>query len=67
MNRTFLLVSAVVCWTIVAVDALVHLISGDVMVPAGMAAVFVLWVAIRQLQARELSHVRVEARINDRA
>jgi hypothetical protein len=66
MNRTFLLVSAVVCWTIVAVDALVHLISGDVIVPAGMAAVFVLWVGLRQLQARELSQVRVAARITDR-
>ena len=52
MNRTFLLVSGVICWTAVAGDALVHAVNGDVIVPMGMAAVFAAWVSVRRLQTR---------------
>ena len=53
MNRTFLLVSGVFCWTVVAIDAAVHALAGDMVVPTGMAIVFVLWVGLRQLQVRQ--------------
>jgi hypothetical protein len=53
MNRTFLLVSGVFCWTVVAIDAAVHVVNGDMVVPTGMAIVFVLWVGLRQLQVRQ--------------
>ena len=53
MNRTFLLVSGVICWTVVAIDATVHVIAGDMVAPTGMAIVFVLWVGLRQLQVRQ--------------
>ena len=53
MNRTFLLVLGVFCWTVVAIDAAVHLVAGDMVAPTGMAIVFVLWVGLRQLQVRQ--------------
>ena len=46
MSRTALLVFVAICWTGVAVDAAVHLVMGDLTVPAGMAAAFVLWMAL---------------------
>jgi hypothetical protein len=52
MNRTFLLVSGVICWTVVAVDAAVHVLDGDMLVPTAMAVVFVVWVGLRQMQVR---------------
>jgi hypothetical protein len=52
MNRTFLLVSGVLCWTVVAIDAAVRVIGGDMLVPTAMAIVFVLWVGLRQMQVR---------------
>ena len=52
MNRTFLLVSGVICWTVVAVDAAVHVVNGDLVAPTGMAIVFVMWVGLRQMQVR---------------
>jgi hypothetical protein len=64
MNRNVLLVSGVVCWTIAGADALIHLLNGDLLVPTAMLAVFVVWVGLRQWQAR---HVPVPARISDSA
>lgn len=64
MNRSVLLVSGVVCWTIAGADALLHLINGDLLVPSAMLAVFVVWVGLRQWQAR---HVPAPARIIDPA
>jgi hypothetical protein len=64
MNRSVLLVSGVVCWTVAAADALVHMLNGDLVVPAAMAAVFVVWVGLRQFQMR---HVPAPALISDSA
>ena len=64
MNRTFLLVSGVVCWTVAAADALIHLLNGDLLVPAAMTTVFVVWVGLRQWQTR---HTPVPARISESA
>ena len=63
MNRTFLLVSGVVLWVVAGTDALVHLLDGDLLVPAVMAAVLVLWVGLRVVPAR----VRVTAPVADPA
>jgi hypothetical protein len=46
MSRSTLLVFVAICWTGVAVDAAVHLLMGDLTVPAGMAGAFVLWMAL---------------------
>ena len=64
MNRNVLLVSGVVCWTIVAADAFIHLLNGDLLGPSAMVAVFVVWVGLRQWQARR---VPAPARISDSA
>ncbi len=48
MSRNFLLGAGVVCWTVAGVDALAHLVNGDVVIPALMAAAAVLWVSLRQ-------------------
>jgi len=47
MSRTSVLILGVICWTVVAADIVLHLINGDLVVPVGMALVFVLWVALR--------------------
>ena len=52
MNRTALLVSGVVCWSIAAFDAAIHLANGDLLVPSGMAAIFAVWVGLRAAQRR---------------
>jgi len=52
MNRTVLLVAGVVCWSIAAADAGVHLLAGDLLVPLGMAAVFAVWLGLRLGQRR---------------
>lgn len=48
MSRNVILVVGLFCWTAVAVDAGLHLFAGDVVVPAGMALVFVGWVGLRR-------------------
>jgi hypothetical protein len=52
MNRTALLISGAVCWSIAAIDAAIHLANGDLLVPSGMAAIFALWVGLRAAQHR---------------
>jgi hypothetical protein len=43
MSRTFILIFAGVCWAGVAVDALVHLAVGDLVIPAAMGLAFAAW------------------------
>ena len=50
MTRTTLLIAGIVCWTVAGADAAAHLIGGDLVVPAAMTAVFVVWVGLRRLQ-----------------
>ena len=52
MNRNVLLVIGVVSWTAVAADVLLHLIGGDLLVPAALSAVFVVWFGLRVVPAR---------------
>ena len=47
MSRNLILVSGLICWAIAGVDALLHLMGGDVLVPTAMATAFALWVALR--------------------
>jgi len=54
MNRTIVLASGAVLWTVVAIDAALHLVSGDLLAPAAMAAVLVVWVGLRRQQLRLL-------------
>ena len=51
MTRTILLVFTAICWIGVAVDGAVHLISGDLVIPAAMALAFVVWLTLWQLHA----------------
>ena len=46
MSRNFILLFAAFCWTGVAVDALVHLAVGDVVVPALFALAFAAWLTL---------------------
>jgi len=48
MSRNHLLVVGAVCWSVAGIDAIVHLINGDVLVPAVMASAFVAWVGLRR-------------------
>jgi hypothetical protein len=46
MSRNVLLAFVAICWTGVAVDAVVHLMMGDLVVPAGFAGAFVVWATL---------------------
>jgi len=48
MSRNFILVFGAICWTGVAADVLLHLMSGDLLAPAGMAFIFVFWTVLRR-------------------
>jgi hypothetical protein len=54
MERTIVLVSGALSWTVTAVVAAAHAASGDLLVPAVMAAVLVVWVGLRRQQLRLL-------------
>ena len=53
MNRTLLLAAGAVSWAVVAVDAALHLVNGDVLVPSVMAAVLIAWIGLRVVPARQ--------------
>lgn len=61
MDRTIILVAGVTCWTIVVVDALIHLAFGDLVVPVGMALVSVTWVGLRHTVLRSRQTVQETA------
>jgi hypothetical protein len=46
MSRNVLLAFVAICWAGVAVDAIVHLMMGDLLVPAGMTAAFAVWAVL---------------------
>ena len=48
MSRNAILVLGAICWTGAAADAIFHLASGDVLVPAVMLIAFATWVIVRQ-------------------
>jgi hypothetical protein len=52
MSRNFILLFGGICWIGVAAVALVHLMVGDVVVPAGMAIIFVFWTGLRSQHLR---------------
>jgi hypothetical protein len=58
MTRNQILVLGTICWIGAAADAVVHLISGDLLVPAAMGLTFVVWTAVRR---RHYARVPVEA------
>lgn len=53
MSHTVLLVFVAVCWAGVAVDAIVHLIMGDLILPMGMLGAFVLWLTLWRMHFAE--------------
>jgi hypothetical protein len=61
MNRTFLIASGLVAWTLVAVDAVAHLVNGDLLVPVGMAAALIGWVGLRVVPAQKARLIPVIA------
>jgi hypothetical protein len=48
VSRNVILVFAAICWTGAAADAALHLLSGDLLVPAAMGLAFVGWVVVRR-------------------
>lgn len=41
-----------VCWSVAAIDAIYHLVNGDLVVPLGMASVGMGYVALRRAAMR---------------
>jgi hypothetical protein len=58
MTRNQILVFGAICWVGAAADAALHLVSGDLLVPAAMGLVFAVWVTVRR---RHYARVSVEA------
>lgn len=52
MSRNVVLVFGTICWALVAVDMAIHLLGGNVFVPAAMAIAGVTWIGVRRLQTR---------------
>ena len=46
MSHNLLLVFVAICWAGVAVDAIVHLLMGDLILPMGMLGAFALWLTL---------------------
>ena len=46
MSRPVLLVFVAICWAGVAVDGVVHLLMGDLILPASLLAVFAIWLTL---------------------
>jgi hypothetical protein len=55
MSRNTILILGVICWSVAAVDAIVHLMLGDFLVPAVMGSLFVVWIGLRRYQASNLA------------
>jgi hypothetical protein len=47
MSRNRILAAGAFLWALVAVDAIIHIASGDLLAPALMAVTGIAWVAIR--------------------
>jgi uncharacterized membrane protein len=58
MSRNQILVFGAICWMGAAADAIVHLVSGDLLVPAAMGLAFVVWTTVRR---RHYARVAAEA------
>jgi hypothetical protein len=58
MARNFLLISGAVAWSVAAVDVAIHLMAGDVLVPAVMTSIFVVWIGLRAEQHRRAERRR---------
>jgi len=54
MDRSNLLIVGVICWSLAMLDALLHLASGDAVVPLGMASVGIGYIAVRRAAGRLL-------------
>ena len=50
MSRNVILVLGVISWTVAAVVAILHLASGDLVVPAAMGLAIAAWVTVRRHQ-----------------
>lgn len=48
MSRNQILATGAILWAVVAVDAIVHIASGDWIAPVIMGIIGVSWVAIRR-------------------
>jgi hypothetical protein len=64
MSRNVILVFAAICWTGAAADAALHLLSGDLLVPAAMGLAFAGWVLVRRRHyARVADALVAESRV----
>lgn len=48
MSRNRILAIGALLWALTAADAIVHLATGDLFVPAGMAVIAGAWVVLRR-------------------
>lgn len=52
MSRKLILVTGALLWTLVALDVLIHMAVGDLLVPAVIGIIGVSWVAVRRPHLR---------------
>jgi hypothetical protein len=61
MSHTVLLVFVAICWAVVAVDAMVHLAMGDLLMPAGMLGAFAVWLTLWNMHQSEEAEAPAKA------
>jgi hypothetical protein len=61
MSRNFILALGAFMWTLVAVDAISHLATGDFLVPAVMAVLAFTWTGLRWGRRPARQAVRVNS------
>jgi hypothetical protein len=55
MSRKLILVTGALLWTLVALDVVIHMAIGDLLVPAVIGIIGVSWLAVRRPHLRLLS------------
>jgi hypothetical protein len=54
MSRKLILVTGALLWTLVALDVVIHMAIGDLLVPAVIGIIGVSWLAVRRPHLRLL-------------
>ena len=52
MSLNVIRVFGTICWALVAIDMAIHLLGGNVFVPAAMTIAGVTWIVVRRVQTR---------------
>jgi hypothetical protein len=61
MSRNAILTIGALLWAAVALDATIHFVAGDLLVPLGMLIVGSAWIGLRLGRSRQLQAEAVKA------